>query len=339
MCILLCFHAKLQGYGFVMIHNRDEVMSRKTSGCHLREHDRVLCARDEQSGGTWMGLQVDNARLAALTNFRELYSQPKNSRGDVVLNALHMKAVPESAERIEGAMGAGGFNMIVVDLFADQCQPRFYSNRAKLGSDSKISPSSKSECECSSSSATITVEQESKGYTRLADVCLTLDVGRFYSVSNSTLNDERWPKVMHVLSAADSTFGGGAVDEKLPLGELVHRLERIMCARPNFDEATHANDFESPWGVADEADLQRNVFVRVPNDGSRPIEEMTRSQALCIVEYVADNRRVVHYLHRSTEKAFANDEQFAPDEPFEHWIVSPGGNIERVDSILSVFAK
>lgn len=61
----------------LLLANRDEFYARPTSALHWWQDAPVLAGRDEQAGGTWLGVNR-RGHLAALTNYRD----PLNNRAD-----------------------------------------------------------------------------------------------------------------------------------------------------------------------------------------------------------------------------------------------------------------
>ncbi|MGL4231466.1 MAG: NRDE family protein [Casimicrobium sp.] len=75
--------------------NRDEFFARPTQSMHWWLGERILAGRDEQSGGTWLGI-TRNARFAFVTNIRNpALRKPKpRSRGLLVSEFLATDASP-----------------------------------------------------------------------------------------------------------------------------------------------------------------------------------------------------------------------------------------------------
>jgi len=86
MCIMTIALGAHEDYPFVLTHNRDEFFARATTP--LCEQGGILCASDEQSGGTWLGVNVATGAVAALTNVRALSSRSRRSRGELVMRVL-----------------------------------------------------------------------------------------------------------------------------------------------------------------------------------------------------------------------------------------------------------
>jgi uncharacterized protein with NRDE domain len=88
---------------------------------HWWQDKPVLAGRDEQEGGTWMGLSR-NSRFAAVTNFRE-FSKPgvhearPKSRGNLVTDFLCSEASAQNwAESMLPELDLyGGFNLLIYD--------------------------------------------------------------------------------------------------------------------------------------------------------------------------------------------------------------------------------
>ena len=72
----------------MLLHIRDEILNRAvqppTLGC------QIIGGVDLQAGGTWMGVDVQSRRFAALTNVRRKLAHPQQpaSRGQLVMKYL-----------------------------------------------------------------------------------------------------------------------------------------------------------------------------------------------------------------------------------------------------------
>jgi uncharacterized protein with NRDE domain len=80
----------------LLIGNRDEFFARPTQILHPWNDSPLLAGCDLQAGGTWLGLNRKNYRLAAVTNFRSpnsnLPSSTAKSRGTLVQEFLESDA-------------------------------------------------------------------------------------------------------------------------------------------------------------------------------------------------------------------------------------------------------
>ncbi len=89
MCLLLVAWQQHPRWPLVVAANRDEFHARPARRAEWWTSPRVLAGRDEQAGGTWMGV-AEGGQWAGLTNYREP-SRPRKgwrSRGRLVLDAL-----------------------------------------------------------------------------------------------------------------------------------------------------------------------------------------------------------------------------------------------------------
>lgn len=89
MCLLFISWRVNPRYPFVIAGNRDEFWKRKTEPLQLRQKGRLLCGRDMEAGGTWLGVNV-SGRFAGLTNIRLPGGRKAKmlSRGELVLDCL-----------------------------------------------------------------------------------------------------------------------------------------------------------------------------------------------------------------------------------------------------------
>lgn len=132
MCLLIFAHRASRKFPLLVAANRDEFHQRPTAASGFwPQHPTVLAGRDEQSGGTWMGVTRDR-KFAAVTNFRDpatTDSAPR-SRGELPLDYLLGSQSPESYLR-EVSLRAeryAGFNLLLGDgdalwYFCNQAQP------------------------------------------------------------------------------------------------------------------------------------------------------------------------------------------------------------------------
>ena len=129
MCLILFAVNPNPEYRLIVAANRDEFYSRKASPAELwRDKPGILAGRDQEKGGTWLGIREDG-RFAAVTNFKEEITQtlPKRSRGELPTNFLlgnedpvtYSEAVSKKAEKYRG------FNL----LTANNKSVAYYSNR------------------------------------------------------------------------------------------------------------------------------------------------------------------------------------------------------------------
>jgi uncharacterized protein with NRDE domain len=121
MCLLAIAFNHRQDTALAVCSNRDEFYQRPTLPLHWWQDMPVLAGRDEQQGGTWIGLSQNN-RFAAVTNFRDLFkpgfydARPK-SRGNLVTDFLCSQASAQSwADSVLPEFDLyGGFNLLIYD--------------------------------------------------------------------------------------------------------------------------------------------------------------------------------------------------------------------------------
>lgn len=129
MCLILFAVNPDENYRLIVAANRDELYDRPTSdAAYWRDSPDVLAGRDENAGGTWLGVNR-RGRFAAVTNFREVPAEPlpPRSRGDLPTGFLadntaasdYLSAVSQNGQQYKG------FNLLIAD--AEQCC--YYSNR------------------------------------------------------------------------------------------------------------------------------------------------------------------------------------------------------------------
>ena len=96
--------------------NRDEFYARPALSAHWwSDFPDLLAGRDQQAGGTWLGVNA-KGRFAAVTNFTDLGAgAPPQSRGALPVDFLcGGKAALEFADGVQGA-SYQGFNLLLWD--------------------------------------------------------------------------------------------------------------------------------------------------------------------------------------------------------------------------------
>jgi len=127
MCILFFAIKQHPKYPVIICANRDEFHQRPTESMHwwpkngLLAGD-VLAGKDLQAGGTWLGLNKEG-RFSALTNFRqpELFDKNKQSRGELVLQALVHQDNEITKQLVKSSSHYNGFNLVFGQLNKLMC--------------------------------------------------------------------------------------------------------------------------------------------------------------------------------------------------------------------------
>lgn len=120
MCLAVLALHTLPGLPVLIAANRDEYHARPTiPAAPWPDDPRIVAGRDLQSGGTWMGMNM-NGRYALVTNFRDPASVMPGapSRGALVDKFLRGDDTPAAYAALVDSAGAvyNGFNLIVGDL-------------------------------------------------------------------------------------------------------------------------------------------------------------------------------------------------------------------------------
>lgn len=128
MCLLAFAWQVHPQYPLVLIGNRDEFYARSATSIHVwPDFPQVLAGRDEQEGGTWLGVAQDG-RWAALTNYREPNAaKGVLSRGHLVAEFLKGKTEPLAYMQQLATQSEqySGFNLLV----GNKHQAAVFSNR------------------------------------------------------------------------------------------------------------------------------------------------------------------------------------------------------------------
>jgi uncharacterized protein with NRDE domain len=122
MCILFFAINQHPNYPVIICANRDEFHQRPTKAMHWWPKsnllaEEVLAGKDLQAGGTWLGLNK-TGRFSALTNFRQphLIDKNKQSRGDLVLQALAHQDDEVTEQLTKNSNNYNGFNLVFGQL-------------------------------------------------------------------------------------------------------------------------------------------------------------------------------------------------------------------------------
>jgi uncharacterized protein with NRDE domain len=114
MCLLAFAWQVHAQYPLVLIGNRDEFYARPAQAIHYwPDAPHILAGKDEQEGGTWLGVTKDG-RWAALTNYREP-NAPKGilSRGHLVAEFLKGHDEPLAYAQQLATEQYSGFNLVL----------------------------------------------------------------------------------------------------------------------------------------------------------------------------------------------------------------------------------
>ena len=117
MCLIAFAWRQVPGQPLVLLGNRDEFYARPaTAARYWEDAPHILAGRDEQEGGTWLGV-TRAGRWAALTNYREPGGmQPGElSRGKLVADFLRGESDPLAFLAAVSAEASryNGFNLLV----------------------------------------------------------------------------------------------------------------------------------------------------------------------------------------------------------------------------------
>lgn len=127
MCIAAIAWQLFDELPLVLLSNRDEFLNRPTTSAHQWSDLPIYAGRDDQSGGTWLGIHQQplastkqfsqNGRWAAVLNFRDgVQAAPdQRSRGELVTNFLSSDLSPLAYARQVDLQAYAGFNLIIGD--------------------------------------------------------------------------------------------------------------------------------------------------------------------------------------------------------------------------------
>lgn len=119
MCTIFVIRDQLAGHPMVIAANRDEMLDRPWSAPRLvGERPRIVMPRDDDAGGTWIGLN-DTGLLVAITNRLFWTTDPaRPSRGILCRDALGCDDLDAALAMVRAATSAAaynGFNLLLAD--------------------------------------------------------------------------------------------------------------------------------------------------------------------------------------------------------------------------------
>ncbi len=123
MCLILFAYQQHPRYPLIVAANRDEFFERPTAPSDIWPASNILAGRDLRAGGSWMGLNIDNGRFAAVTNVRQFNTNGEDggsgarSRGELVSQfLLDDCASHDYLRKLEQQQGDySGYNLLVGD--------------------------------------------------------------------------------------------------------------------------------------------------------------------------------------------------------------------------------
>ncbi|WP_232702125.1 NRDE family protein [Halobacterium wangiae] len=117
MCTLAFAWREFDDAPLVVAANRDEAVGRPSTPPAVRgQHPRVLMPRDEEAGGTWIG--VNEHRLFVGVTNRPADVEGERSRGLLVTDALGAESAIDALQRVERELAErdyAGFNLLLAD--------------------------------------------------------------------------------------------------------------------------------------------------------------------------------------------------------------------------------
>lgn len=120
MCTIVLGWQAFADAPVVVAANRDERLERKSTGPSVRGSDpRVLAPRDEEAGGTWMGINEHRVFAGLSNRWLDAELPVERSRGllldDVLRKATDADAAVELVRSAVEEHGYDGFNVLIAD--------------------------------------------------------------------------------------------------------------------------------------------------------------------------------------------------------------------------------
>lgn len=109
MCTLIVSAGQWPQCPLLVAANRDESLSRPASGPRWWPGEPFFAPRDEQAGGTWLGVTRTGMFVGLTNRFQSLNEPGRESRGTIVLEALRHDS-PAALHRTMGALSPKRFN-------------------------------------------------------------------------------------------------------------------------------------------------------------------------------------------------------------------------------------
>lgn len=102
MCTLILATHLFEDSAVFLASNRDESLARPSTGPLLwdEEETRFVAPRDEQEGGTWLGVNEHRVLVAITNRFGRPRLENRRSRGELVLLGLREESAVAASERI-----------------------------------------------------------------------------------------------------------------------------------------------------------------------------------------------------------------------------------------------
>lgn len=120
MCTVVSLHRPGHPWPLLLAANRDEMQSRpwQEPARYWPDHPNVVAGRDQEAGGTWLGVNDHGVTAAILNRVGSLGpAKNKTSRGILSLLALDHSSARDAARAICGLNGVDfrPFNMVIAD--------------------------------------------------------------------------------------------------------------------------------------------------------------------------------------------------------------------------------
>lgn len=120
MCTVVLLRRPGHRWPLLLAANRDERVDRPWDppARHWPDREDVIAGRDQEAGGTWLGLNDHGVAAAILNRTGSLGpADGKRSRGELVLDALDFPDAAEAAESIADldASAYRSFNLVIAD--------------------------------------------------------------------------------------------------------------------------------------------------------------------------------------------------------------------------------
>lgn len=114
MCLITFALDMHPSWPLILVANRDEFYQRASTSLHYWDDAPILAGRDQQAGGTWLGLNPAG-RFAAVTNYREGGVQITDSRSRGSLVSSFLCSADDAAHFQPDPLVRTGYNLLWSD--------------------------------------------------------------------------------------------------------------------------------------------------------------------------------------------------------------------------------
>jgi len=126
MCVVVFAFNVHPNFPLILLNGRDMELNRPTSETKLEIDNGIICGRDLEKGGSWLGWNTKKGIFSVVTNYSEDPNSTLKSRGVLLENILLGKSISDHKPE-----EYNGFNTVCfTSLFDDNIEATFTTNRS-----------------------------------------------------------------------------------------------------------------------------------------------------------------------------------------------------------------